>query len=183
MLDFKELKKRASKLKGLQTTKTDAQEALDNATSALAEAMPEILNLVDDCVKALDAKQEIISVEAAKLATKREKARIYYHERQKRIAGEAKPEIIKSTLTVGALIIRKIKDGLDNDAILVIVKSRFPKAKTTVGSIGWYRSRMKNGKPVSKAKRISREEAAAGVKKAVEEFEAKNPDNGKLVAA
>lgn len=44
---------------------------------------------------------------------------------------------------LGALAVALIKEGKDNDTVLAKIKAKFPKAKTTLASIAWYRNNLR----------------------------------------
>lgn len=46
---------------------------------------------------------------------------------------------------VGDAAVEAIKSGKNNEEALVAVHSEFPKAKTSLASIGWYRGKLRRG--------------------------------------
>ncbi len=44
---------------------------------------------------------------------------------------------------VGAVAIKAIKDGKNNEETLAVVKAQFPDAKTSLASINWYRNKIR----------------------------------------
>lgn len=51
------------------------------------------------------------------------------------------------TETIRGVAEKAIKDGATNAQVLKLVQEKFPDAKTTEGSIRWYRSKMKEAVP------------------------------------
>lgn len=49
----------------------------------------------------------------------------------------------KSKNGVGKLAIEMIKNGFTNEEVLETIKEKFPKAKTTMASVNWYRNKLR----------------------------------------
>ena len=78
--------------------------------------------------------------------------------------------------TIGNVACEAIREGLTNDEVLVRVYEQFPRARTSIASITWYRNSLKaagenimNSRDI-KAKRIAEAKAEAG------EVDAENPE-------
>jgi Arc/MetJ-type ribon-helix-helix transcriptional regulator len=58
--------------------------------------------------------------------------------------------------TVGALAEHEIKAGRSNEQVLAAVRRKFPGASTSLGSISWYRSRLRRDNPTIPTDRQAR---------------------------
>lgn len=56
---------------------------------------------------------------------------------------KAAPKPTTSKSTIGQIAMRGIENGMTNEAIISLVKSVYPDAKTSNASINWYRSKMR----------------------------------------
>lgn len=92
--------------------------------------------------------------------------------------GKIKPKVKQrnTSAPIGDAISAALRAGKTNQEVLVIIKKKHPKAKTTLNSIAWYRNDLRNRgekvpysweiEPARKAKRSKTAKAAAAKRKA-----------------